>query len=67
MVEEIRRELSLSDGDTGLIGVDDGAIHVRPYRDALACVQAGLRKYVEPRRRLAQELIAERRTAADSE
>jgi AbrB family looped-hinge helix DNA binding protein len=64
---EIRRALSLSDGDTVLIEVVDGEIHVRPYRDALARVQASLRKYVEPGRSLSEELIAERRAAADNE
>lgn len=64
---EIRRALSLSDGDTVLIEVVDGEIHVRPYRDALARVQARLRKYVERGRSLSDELIAERRAAADNE
>jgi antitoxin PrlF len=64
---EVRRELSLSDGDTVLIEVVDGEIHVRPYRDALARVQARLRKYVEPGRSLSDELIADRRAAADHE
>lgn len=64
---EVRRELSLSDGDAVLIEVVDGEIHVRPYRDALARVQTRLRKYVEPGRSLSDELIAERRAAADNE
>lgn len=64
---EVRRELSLSDGDTVLIEVVDGEIHVRPYRDALARVQAKLRKYVEPGRSLSEELIADRRAAANNE
>ncbi|WP_296720864.1 AbrB/MazE/SpoVT family DNA-binding domain-containing protein [Erythrobacter sp.] len=64
---EIRRALSLSDGDTVLLEVVDGEIHVRPYRDAVARVQAKLRKYVEPSRSLSEELIAERRAAADNE
>lgn len=64
---EVRRELSLSDGDTVLIEVVDGEIHVRPYRDALARVQTRLRKYVEPGRSLSDELIADRRAAADHE
>ena len=64
---EVRRELSLSDGDAVLIEVVDGEIHVRPYRDALARVQTRLRKYVESGRSLSDELIAERRAAADNE
>ena len=64
---EIRRALSLSDGDTVLIEVVDGEIHVRPYRDAVARVQAKLRKYVEPGRSLSEELISDRRAAANNE
>lgn len=64
---EIRRELSLSDGDTVLIEVVNGEIHVRPYRDALARIQERLRKYVERGRSLSDELIAERRAAPDNE
>jgi len=64
---DIRRALSLSDGDTVLIEVVDGEIHVRPYRDAVARVQARLRQYIEPGRSLSEELIADRRAAADHE
>lgn len=64
---EIRRALSLSDGDTVLLEVVDGEIHVRPYRDAVTRVQAKLRKYVDPSRSLSDELISERRTAAENE
>ena len=64
---EIRRALSLSDGDTVLLEVVDGEIHVRPYRDAVTRVQAKLRKYVEPGRSLSDELIAERRVSAENE
>lgn len=64
---EIRRALSLSDGDTVLIEVVDGEIHVRPYRDAVARVQAKLRQYVEPGRSLSEELISDRRAAANNE
>lgn len=64
---EIRRALSLTDGDTVLIEVVDGEIHVRPYRDAVARVQAKLREYVPSNVSLTDELIEDRRAAADHE
>jgi hypothetical protein len=59
--------LPLSDRDTVLLEVVDGDIHVRPYRDAAARVQAKLRHYVELYRSLSDKLIAERRGSADDE
>jgi bifunctional DNA-binding transcriptional regulator/antitoxin component of YhaV-PrlF toxin-antitoxin module len=64
---EIRRALFLSDGDTVLLEVVAGEIRARPYRDAVARVQAKLRKNVEPGRSLSDELIAEHRAAAGNE
>ncbi len=64
---ELRRELSVADGDTVLMEVVDGELHVRPLRDAVARVQARLRQFVPADVSLSDELIADRRAAADRE
>ena len=64
---EMRKALSLGDGDTVLLEIVDGEIHVRPLRDAVSRVQARLREYVPAGVSLADELIAERRAEAASE
>ena len=64
---EMRRALSLGDGDTVLLEMLDGEIRVRPLRDAVARVQTRLRAYVAPDVRLSDELIADRRAAAAHE
>jgi AbrB family looped-hinge helix DNA binding protein len=64
---ELRRELSLADGDTVLMEVVDGELHVRPLRDAVARVQARLRQFVPADVSLSEELIADRRAASDRE
>jgi antitoxin PrlF len=64
---ELRRELSLVDGDTVLMEVVDGELHIRPLRDAVARVQARLRQFVPADLSLSEELIADRRAAAERE
>jgi antitoxin PrlF len=64
---ELRRALSLTDGDTVLMEVVDGEIHVRPLRDAVMRVQTRLRAFVPADVSLSEELIADRRAAADRE
>ncbi len=64
---ELRRELSLADGDTVLMEIVDGEIHVRPLRDAVSRVQTRLRQFVPAGVSLSDELIADRRAAADRE
>ncbi|GAA0296022.1 hypothetical protein GCM10009087_02210 [Sphingomonas oligophenolica] len=64
---EMRRMLALADGDTVLLEVVDGEIHVRPLRDAVSRVQARLRKYVPADTSLSEELIADRRAEAAGE
>lgn len=64
---DVRRTLSLSDGDTMLIEVVDGEVHLRPQRDAIRRVQERMRKYVVEGRSVVDELIAERREAARNE
>lgn len=61
---EMRRMLALADGDTVLLEIVDGEIHVRPLRDAVSRVQARLRKYVPAGTNLSEELIADRRDEA---
>ena len=64
---EMRRALSLSDGDTVLLEMVGGEIHVRPLRDVVSRVRARLREYVAPDVSLAEEPIADRRTQAGDE
>lgn len=64
---EMRKALSLGDGDTVLLEVVDGEIHVRPLRDAVSRVQARLREYIPADVSLSDELIADRRAESDSE
>ena len=64
---DMRKALSLADGDAVLLEVVDGEIHVRPYRDAVSRIQARLRAYVSSDVNLSDELIADRRKDAESE
>ena len=64
---DLRRALSLADGDTVLMQVVGGELHVRPLRGAVARVQARLRQFVPADVSLSDDLIADRRAAADVE
>ncbi len=64
---EIRRELGLADGDPVLMRIIDGELHVRPANAGLARVQARLRALLPDTPSLSEELIADRRHAADAE
>jgi antitoxin PrlF len=64
---ELRRLLSLADGDTVLMEVVDGELRVRPLHDTVARVRARLRQFVPADASLSEELIADRRSAADRE
>jgi len=64
---ELRRQLSLADGDTVLMEVVDGELHIRPLSDAVARVQARLRQFVPADLSLSEELIADRCAAAERE
>lgn len=64
---EMRRALSLTDGDTVLLEMIDGEIHVRPFRDAVSRIQARLREYVSDDTSVSDELIADRRSEAAGE
>lgn len=58
---DIRRELGLADGDQVVMQVVDGALQVRPARDALKRIQDMLRPYAPRDGLVSEELIAERR------
>ena len=64
---DIRKQLGLTDGDAVVMTVVDGELHVRPVRAGLARARQRLRRYVPADMRLSDELIAERRKAAEHE
>ena len=64
---DVRRELGLADGDAVTMRVSGGALQIRPVKGALARVQARIRRFVPQGVSLADELIAERRIASQSE
>ena len=64
---DIRRALSLADGDTILIEVVDGEVRLRPYRESVRRVQDRLMPYRVTGKSMVDELIAERRAAARDE
>lgn len=64
---EIRRALSLSDGDAVKMEVVDGDIRVSPAREVVRRIQQRIRRYVPEGVSLSEELIADRRRAAADE
>ena len=64
---KFRRALGIEDGDEVVISLDEGAIRISTRRQQLRRAQALVKRHVEPGRSLADELIAERRSDADSE
>ena len=64
---DMRKALSLGDGDTVLLEIVDGEIHVRPLRDAVSRIQNRLRGYVSADVSLSDELIADRLAEASDE
>ena len=64
---DIRKQLGLTDGDAVVMTVVDGELHVRPARAGLERARQRLRRYVPADMRLSDELIAERRKAAEHE
>ena len=64
---DIRRALGLADGDAVLLRVVDGDLHVRPVSNAIGRVQARLRAHVPEGASLSDELLADRRHAAQNE
>lgn len=61
---DVRRQLSLSEGDTVLIEVVDGEVHLRPMRANIRRIQALMRPYIIEGRSIVDELIADRRREA---
>ena len=57
----IRKELGLIPGASVTLRVTDGELRVVARSEAVRLAQERVRKYVQPGRRLAEELIAERR------
>ena len=64
---EYRRQLGVRDGDAVIMELVDGELRVRPLREALSRVQDRLRAYVPQGVSLSDELIADRRAAAERE
>ncbi len=57
-----RRALGLTPGASVTLRVSDGELRVVARSEAVRLAQERVRRYVTPDRRLADELIAERRT-----
>lgn len=64
---EIRKALRLEPGDEMLVGVEGREVRLVPRANAVRRAQDLVRCYVAPGRRLADELIAERRAEAARE
>ena len=64
---EFRRQMGIRDGDTVIMELVDDELRVRRFSNALARVQDRLKPYVPAGVVLSEELIAERRAAADNE
>lgn len=64
---DVRRQLSLSEGDTVLIEVVDGEVHLRPLSAAVRRIQERMKPFVIPGQSIVDELIAERRREAAAE
>ena len=63
----MRNAAGLADGDTVVLELVDGEIHLRSQKAMLARVRARLRPYVEEGTSVVDELIAERRAEAARE
>lgn len=64
---DVRRQLSLSEGDPILIEVVDGEVHLRPVRASIRRMQELMRPYVIEGQSIVDELIADRRREAAAE
>jgi hypothetical protein len=63
----MRNAAGLADGDTVVLELVDGEIHLRSQKAMLARVRSRLRPYVEEGTSVVDELIAERRAEAARE
>lgn len=64
---ELRRQLGMQPGASVVIDVADGELRVRSVDAAVARAQAIVRRYVPADVNLSEELIRERRKAAETE
>jgi AbrB family looped-hinge helix DNA binding protein len=64
---ELRRALHLKVGDTVLIELQDGELHVFTPQHAISRAQQILGPYIAGKPSLADELVAERRAEAERE
>jgi antitoxin PrlF len=64
---EYRRLMGLSDGDTVVMELDGDELRVRPLGSALRSVRERLRPYIVEGVSVSDELIADRRAAAERE
>lgn len=64
---DIRRALGMKDGDTVMMEVVDGELRVRSIDQTLDRIQKRLRAYIPEGVSLSEELIADRRAAAEQE
>ena len=64
---DVRRALSLSDGDTVLIEVVDGEVHLRPVNAAIKRIRQRMQPYIVEGVSIVDELIADRRREAADE
>jgi len=64
---EYRRRLGLQSGDEIIMHLDDEGLHLYTATQAVARVQALVRRYVPEGRSLSDELISERREEAARE
>ena len=62
-----RRALGIEAGDEVILRLENDELHIISQRQRLARAQALVRRYVDPSRSLADELIQERREAAKRE
>jgi AbrB family looped-hinge helix DNA binding protein len=63
----IREEMGLRPGDSVVLTLEDGILHVESYRSVIRKVQDEMQKYVKPGVLASEELIAERREEARRE
>ena len=64
---DVRRALSLCEGDTVLIEVVDGEVHLRPLSAAVKRIQERMKPFIKPGESIVDELIADRRREAAAE
>jgi len=64
---EFRRALDLHPGDSMVLVLDNGEVHVRTLRQAVKRLQEFVRSYIPEGRSLSDELTAERRAEAQHE